>query len=778
MAATGAAVFVRWLLNPLLDHAPRFNALYGAVAIAAWFGGWRPALLATILGYLAADFLFVETEPGAPLSWNGPGGPAGLAIYLFTCLIVIGLVSGIRTARRRSEATALEALARGKELEREIAEHRRTEEALRDSEARKAAVLEAALDAIITMDHDGKVVEFNPAAERMFGYRRGDVMGREMAEFIIPPSQRESHRQGLARYLVTGERSILDRRLEMPARRSDGTEFPVELAITRLVKSGPPVFTAHVRDITERRRAEETLQAKEAELELIASRTPLLLTRCSKDQRFVYVNRACAEFLGRRQEEIIGRPIADIVGEEAFAAIAPNIERVLRGEEVEFEMEVPYAHPGRRFMRVSYTPDRDERGQVIGWVASISDVTDRKLAETALREADRRKDEFLATLAHELRNPLAPVRNATEILRLKSPPTPELQWARDVIDRQMQQMTRLIDDLMDVSRITRDRLELRKERVELARVIQGAVETSRALIDGSDHELTVALPADPVYLDADIMRLAQVFSNLINNAAKYSGRGSPISLTAERRGADVLVSVRDEGIGIPQEMLPRIFEMFTQVDRSLERTQGGLGIGLTLVKRLVEMHGGSIEARSGGPGKGSEFIVRLPIPISHPAQESQPMHVEATNAPARCRILVVDDNNDSATSLGMMLSILGYETRTAFDGIAGLEAAAEYRPDVALLDIGMPRMNGYDVARRIREEPWGTDVVLIAVTGWSQAEDKQRTLEAGFDGHLVKPVDPSVLASLLASLAKAHECRTTKREAAMEGLSAMALDRR
>jgi CheY-like chemotaxis protein len=279
------------------------------------------------------------------------------------------------------------------------------------------------------------------------------------------------------------------------------------------------------------------------------------------------------------------------------------------------------------------------------------------------------------------------------------------------------------------------------------------VETSRPLIDASGHELTVALPPEPVYLDADITRLAQVFSNLLNNAAKYSQPGSRIALTAERQGSRVVVSLRDNGIGIPQAMLPHIFEMFAQVDPSLEHRREGLGIGLALVKRLVEMHGGSVDARSDGPGRGSEFIVRMPILIEHVPLEFQPREVdEPIAARVRRRILVADDNRDAANTLSVMLDMLGYETHAAYDGLQALEAAARFRPDVALLDIGMPKMNGYDVARRLDEQPWGRDIVLIAVTGWGQTEDKQRTLEAGFDHHLVKPVDPAALAALLASL--------------------------
>jgi signal transduction histidine kinase/CheY-like chemotaxis protein len=372
-----------------------------------------------------------------------------------------------------------------------------------------------------------------------------------------------------------------------------------------------------------------------------------------------------------------------------------------------------------------------------------------------LAESDRRKDEFLATLAHELRNPLAPVRNAIHILRARLPPTPELQWARDVIDRQVTQMTRLIDDLMDVSRITRGTFELRRERVTLEDVLRVAVETSRPIIDASGHELSLELNGEPVFLDADVIRLAQVFSNLLNNAAKYTSPGGRIAVMAERDAGLVHVAVQDSGIGIPAAMLTRVFEPFTQLDRSLERSRGGLGIGLALARRLVEMHGGTIEADSAGPGLGSRFSVRLPIAVEQvvPAPASSSLEAGGpAQAVGRHRILVADDNSDSATSLSILLNDVGYEVRTAEDGVQALETAANFRPDIALLDIGMPKLNGYEVARRLRQQPWGRDVLLIAVTGWGGADHRQQTAQAGFDHHLTKPVDPAALTRLLVSL--------------------------
>jgi signal transduction histidine kinase/CheY-like chemotaxis protein len=369
----------------------------------------------------------------------------------------------------------------------------------------------------------------------------------------------------------------------------------------------------------------------------------------------------------------------------------------------------------------------------------------------AMAESDARKDEFLATLAHELRNPLAPVRNASHILRARMPPTPELQWARDVIDRQVTQMARLIDDLMDVARISRGTIELRCEHAALDEVVRDAVETSRPSIDAAGHDLVVRIPSEAIYLDVDVIRLAQVFSNLLNNAAKYTGPGGRIAVTAERDADTVAVTVEDSGIGIPPEMLAQVFEPFTQLDRSLERSKGGLGIGLALAKRLVEMHRGTIVAQSPGTGQGSRFVVRLPLSPQQSASDAQ-VSMSPVPARGRKRVLVADDNYDSATSLGILLNDAGYDVRTAGDGSQALETAAQFLPDIILLDIGMPRLNGYEVARHIRGQPWGRKPLLVALTGWGGPEHRYQTAEAGFDHHLTKPVDPAALTRVLTAL--------------------------
>jgi PAS domain S-box-containing protein len=407
----------------------------------------------------------------------------------------------------------------------------------------------------------------------------------------------------------------------------------------------------------------------------------------------------------------------------------------------------------RRMVLAHANPFHDDQGKVVGAVNVLVDITDRKQSEDLLREADRKKSEFLALLAHELRNPLAPLRNGLHIIRLAGRDGATIDQARQMMERQLGHMVRLIDDLLDLSRINNGKIALRKERIDLVAAVQDAIETTRPLIEAVGHDFTVSLPPEPISVEGDRIRLAQVFANLLDNSAKFTQRGGHIGLTVEQQGSDAVVKIQDDGVGIPPRMLDRLFDMFLQGSRSLDRPQGGLGIGLSLVRGLVEMHGGSVEAHSEGIGKGSEFVVRLPVALS-PNRGSRPEDGadDVISCSCRQRILVVDDNQDSALTLAMMLKIQGHELCTAHDGLEAVEAAATFRPEVVLLDIGLPRLNGYDACRRIREDPKNEGMVLIALTGWGQEEDKRRSKEAGFNFHMVKPVDPVALEKLLAGL--------------------------
>jgi signal transduction histidine kinase/ActR/RegA family two-component response regulator len=389
-------------------------------------------------------------------------------------------------------------------------------------------------------------------------------------------------------------------------------------------------------------------------------------------------------------------------------------------------------------------------------LAELNEVL--KESGKALNAVDRRKDEFLATLAHELRNPLAPLRNGLQLLKLAKDDAGLIERTRHMMDMQLGQLVRLIDDLLDVSRITNDRIALSKELTSLDKVIRQAIETSAPIIDAQQHKLSIDIPAHEITLDADVIRLTQVFANLLNNAAKYTPRGGTIQIRAEQRDDSVTVRIIDNGIGIPQEMLAKVFDMFMQVDNSLERSHGGLGIGLSLVKRLVTMHGGTVEARSKGTGAGSEFVVRLPRGTKPMAIEEP--HVRKADAAAksiRRRVLVVDDNQDAATSLALILGLMGHETRTANDGIEAIAVADEFQPHAALLDIGMPKLNGYEAARRMRETEWGRQMLLVALTGWGQESDRLRSSNAGFDAHLIKPVDVAEIQRLLANVQAVEE---------------------
>jgi signal transduction histidine kinase/ActR/RegA family two-component response regulator len=376
---------------------------------------------------------------------------------------------------------------------------------------------------------------------------------------------------------------------------------------------------------------------------------------------------------------------------------------------------------------------------------------ERHRIEEELRSANRRKDEFLATLAHELRNPLAPIRNSLHLLRLAGGDGVAAERVREMLERQVNHMVRLVDDLLEVSRIQCGRIELRLEQVELAAIVRTAVETSKPLIEAAHHQLAISLPSEPVMLNVDPVRLAQVFANLLNNAAKYTKDGGQIWITARKDGSHVLVSVRDTGEGIPTHELPHVFELFTQIDRTLGRSQGGLGIGLSLVRTLVESHGGTVEVKSEGAGRGTEFLVRLPLAADQLFSRSH-RREDKPRAVAYHRILVVDDNQDSADSLAALLKYLGADVETANEGETGLKLFASFRPTIALLDIGMPGMDGFELARRARQMPAARDTVLIALTGWGQDEDRRRSKEAGFDHHFVKPIEFSALQELLATL--------------------------
>ncbi len=433
--------------------------------------------------------------------------------------------------------------------------------------------------------------------------------------------------------------------------------------------------------------------------------------------------------------------------DECWMALALQQDREFNGHEIVIER----ADGSRRNVLAHANPIHDEEGARCGAVNVLVDITTQKQAEQLLRRADARKNEFLAMLAHELRNPLAPMGNALEVIRSAGEDGTQAAPALAMIERQLRYLSRIVEDLLDVSRITRDKLVLRKERIDVASVIAQAVETSRPLAESADHQIFFAPPSEPLHVDADPIRLVQVFTNLLSNACRYTQRGGRITLTAERQDREIAISVKDDGVGIPRSMLSRIFEMFTQGDRSFEHSESGLGVGLALVKRLVELHAGSVEAYSEGTGRGSEFLVRLPAASDESASRSQAESAVANpKAGIGQRILVVDDNRDAAESLAILLRMCGNETFVAHDGVAAVAAAVAFKPESILLDLGLPDMNGHTVCRAIRAQPGGSRVVIVALTGWGRDEDVRASSKSGFDDHLVKPVDRATLLRVLA----------------------------
>ena len=523
------------------------------------------------------------------------------------------------------------------------------------------------------------------------------------------------------------------------------------------------------KELAERRRRHEALSRSERTFRRLLETLPAGAYTCDPDGLITYFNPHAVRLWGRAPKpndpvdrfcgsfELYSREGVPIAHDQCWMALA-----LKTGQEY-IRQEIAIQRPdGTRIAVLAHAaPIHDEAGQLLGAVNILVDVTEQKRIEKALLDADGRKDEFLATLAHELRNPLAPIRNSLHLLRMSG--GPGVEQVRVMLERQVNHMVRLVDDLLEVARITRGKIELRRERVELADVVCGAVETSRPLIEAGRHHLALVLPGRPLVLDADPVRLSQVIANLLNNAAKYTPAGGQIGLTLGCEDDQAVVSVRDTGMGIPADMLPQVFDMFAQVDRTLDRAQGGLGIGLSLARNLVLLHNGTIEARSAGPGQGSEFVVRLPLaPERGSGVEPGPSAEDwSSKVIAARRILVVDDHRDAADSLGLLLQFLGNDVRIAHDGPEALEAVRAYRPGIVLLDIGMPGMDGYEVARRLRAQPELEGLALVALTGWGQEEDRRRSCAAGFDHHLVKPVDLPALQALLASLAPGQGPLTT-----------------
>ena len=726
------AVLVRWVLDPVMGDTLPLVTLFGAVAAAVWLGGYRLAIAVTLIGYLACHYLFIL--PRGHLDLTRTADIVGLIAYVFTCSLNIVFGEAARIAHSRAQ---------------------QRQEVF-------GVTLRSIGDAVITTNNEARITYINGVAESLTGWSHEDALGQPLDRVfrIVNEASRQPVDNPALRALRQGV--VVGLANHTILIKKDGSECPIDDSAAPIRNEQGHVSGCVLifRDVTaqrlvEREKANQLLTAQLL-ASIVESSNDAIISK-SLDGIIQSWNAAAERLFGYTSEQAVGRHISLVIPPERLNEEEQIIASLKEGKRIEhYETERVCSNGERITTSLTISPIKDDSGRVIGASKIARDVTERKRMEDDLRRlaadlsaADRRKNEFLATLAHELRNPLAPMSNMLEVLKRSNGDAEILKRAHDTIGRQLAQMVRLVDDLLDLNRITHDRLELRRSEVELSSVIQQAVEVARPLIDEAGQSLIVDLPSEPIYLNADRARLAQLFGNLLNNSSKYTGPEGTISLTAKRIDGEVLVAVKDNGAGIPQDKLDSIFDMFMQVDRTSEQSQAGLGIGLTLVKRLTEMHGGSIEARSAGEGKGSEFVVRLPV-LSKPAVLSQ-SETAVESSPER-RILIVDDNRDSADSLAMLLEITGNKTYMAHDGVEALEAVEKYRPEVILLDIGLPRLDGHEVCRRVREKSWGKNIVIIALTGWGQEDDRRKSEEAGFNGHLVKPVDYDELLELLSSL--------------------------
>jgi len=654
---------------------------------------------------------------------------------------------------------------------------RRAEEALRKQSEWLRVTLASIGDGVISTDADGRITFMNAMAESLTGWRQDDALGQPLdAAFRSINEQTREHVENPVTRVLRAVATVGEVDPTVLVRR-DGSERAID-------HSAAPIHDEHgrvigcvlvFRDVSERRRAENDLRRSERELADFFDNANIGLHWVGANGIILRVNQAELDLLGYAREEYVGRPIAEFyVDRPVIDAI---LRRLARGETLrEYPARICCKDGSVRDVLIN-SSGYFENGRFIHSRCFTLDVTERKRAEQELADANRRKDDFIATLSHELRNPLAPIRNAVKILKSFSAGQPELEWCRNLIDQEVGHMSRLMEDLLDVSRITRNRLELRKQSVELHDVIEHSVALSQHLIDSGAHKLSIKLPQQPVRLDCDSARLTQVFANLLNNAAKFTQRNGEIHVRAQVTAADagsdepknenfgsadesrdeshnsrqVVVSVEDSGIGIAPEMLPHLFDMFFQADSGKERSYGGLGIGLSLARTIVELHGGTIAARSGGLGQGSQFVVCLPLDMaSGETRKDEPVAAQEVPMAKDKRVAIVEDNKLQAQSLAILLEMMGYQVRTACDASTALSMIAEFVPQVALIDIGLPGLNGYELARRLRDLPQLRDITLIAQTGWGTEDDREQARQAGFQHHLTKPIDHKRLEEILA----------------------------
>ena len=603
--------------------------------------------------------------------------------------------------------------------------------------------------ALFVLDPAGHILTWNEGAQRIKGYRPDEILGRHFSVFYTPEAAQNGWPAEELR-LATREGRFEDEGWRL---RKDGSRFWANVVITALRDEDGTLlgFSKITRDLTERKLHEEAVrQAEERFRLLVEGVVDYAIYMLDPEGVITSWNAGAERITGYAREEIIGRHFSRFYSDEDIEAGRPweELAAARREGRAEDESWRLRKDGGRFWARVVVTAVHDAQGKLRGFAKVTQDLSERRHLRD-LEKASRNVNEFIATLAHELRNPLAPIRSAVEVMAKLGPSDPAQQTLRETIDRQSGQLARIVDDMIDISRITRGGLVISRAPVDLAEVLRRALETAAPLIQAAQHRLEVQLAREPLMVEGDMHRLTQLLANVLNNAARYTPPGGEISLRAQREDGWSLVQVRDTGRGIDPDMLERIFDMFVQGRSPIERVGGGLGVGLALARRIAEMHGGSLTARSDGENRGSEFTLRIPLLAATRAPAQKKAADSAAHAIVPKRVLVVDDNIDAATTLQLLLESLGHETCVAHDGAQALRMAAQFQPDIVLLDIGMPGLNGYEVARRMRALERRRPLRIVAITGWDQEADRTRSREAGFDLHLVKPVDPNLLTRLL-----------------------------
>jgi PAS domain S-box-containing protein len=723
------------------------------IALSACLGGLGPGLLATVLSVVAGSMLFLH-HTDTPLLFSG-ADRLRLILFVLTGLLVSGLYQALLSGQRRLKEQ------RGR-LEEEI-EARRVAETSAAAEGRG---LELALGLAGMGAWEWNVtsgmVTWSESAFLLLGYAVPPPESREVpfarwADMVHPDDFEQ-----VTEALETSRRERTPYTQRHRIRRADtGDVVWVDVNARFLYDEQGRAYrqVGLFRDVTAQVSAEENLRESERRFRTLADHVPVLIWM-NGPGGCEFVNQEFLSYFGLPFEKILGMQWADAVHPDDLPGYRETYDRAWAARSRFIaQVRLRRADGTYRWFKSIGVPRIQGRDRFQGYVGCSLDITDMKRSEESLHEADRQKDEFLAVLAHELRNPMAPLRNGIYLIQKAGDDPAIRKKALELMQRQVGLLTRLVDDLLDISRVARGKLELRRERVGIDRVVTDAIETVRPLMDSLGHALEVHMPGQVLQVEGDPMRLSQIFSNLLNNAAKFTPPPGRVSITARRENGSVLVSVRDTGEGIPPESLDRIFGMFDQLHAE-DAPRKGLGIGLALVKRLVAMHGGDVQARSEGPGRGSEFLVRLPAAAGVAACAEGAAEGSGESPPlANCRVLIVDDNDDVRASLDNVVRLLGCDIRTARDGLTALAEGESFRPDVVLMDLGMPGLDGLETARRMRERPWGRHVLLVAITGWGRPSDRQRSQEAGFDHHMVKPVDPAALAALLLAVNRGESAR-------------------